>query len=355
MKTVQNFFYYSNTLPKILFEAGITVAFSTYQAGKLIFVSSANGETLIKYAKNFKRPMGLAYDPADKQLAVASIDRISVFSTQPGIAKNYPENESRYDALFIPQYTSYTGLLDTHELSFGEEGLYFVNTKFSSLCTLSPHLHFKTIWQPPFVDELMPEDRCHLNGMAMANGRPKYVSMFAKTNSFEGWKKMPKDQGLIMDVENGNVISEKLTMPHSPVIKDRSIYFLQSGTGQVMKTDLDSGVTEEIYQFNSFLRGLEVVGDYLFVGASELREKSTSFGQLPISDKETVCGLFVIHRHSGQIVASLNYTDKVKEIFSLKVLGFTQPALLTERDEDFNRPIMGGKGLNFWLNRFETE
>ena len=49
----------------------------------------------------------------------------------------------------------------------GDE-LWFVNTRFSCLCTLNGIHSFVPRWRPPFVTALAPEDRCHLNGLGLA-------------------------------------------------------------------------------------------------------------------------------------------------------------------------------------------
>jgi hypothetical protein len=54
-----------------------------------------------------------------------------------------------------------------------------VNTAFSCLCTLDGRHSFVPRWRPPFITSLAAEDRCHLNGMAMADGAPKYVTALA--------------------------------------------------------------------------------------------------------------------------------------------------------------------------------
>ena len=86
------FFFYSENFPKTLKKIKATLVFSTYQAGKLIFISSLNGKTIIKYAKGFKRPMGIAVDTKMK-LAVASRTSINVFASNKALALSYPEKK----------------------------------------------------------------------------------------------------------------------------------------------------------------------------------------------------------------------------------------------------------------------
>ena len=51
------------------------------------------------------------------------------------------------------------------------------NTLFSCLAAASPTHTFRPLWRPPFVSRLAPEDRCHLNGLALRDGEPRYVTI----------------------------------------------------------------------------------------------------------------------------------------------------------------------------------
>jgi len=67
-----------------------------------------------------------------------------------------------------------TGDVDAHELAVdGQDRLIFVNTKYSCLATLDTVHSFKPLWKPRFISKLAPEDRCHLNGLAMKDSAPK--------------------------------------------------------------------------------------------------------------------------------------------------------------------------------------
>ena len=126
--------------------------------------------------------MGLAFSEDGSKLAVASSHMIDIFGTTPELAHHYPEKRNHYDKLYIPQARYYTGYVDTHEIAYGNEGLWTINTKFSALTLMDEARHFIPKWTPPFISELAPEDRCHLNGLAMKDGKPRFVSMFSQTN-----------------------------------------------------------------------------------------------------------------------------------------------------------------------------
>ena len=62
---------------------------------------------------------------------------------------------------------------------------------------------FKPVWKPPFITELASEDRCHLNGLAVEEGKPRYVTALGATNTMQGWREKKLTGGMLMDVETG--------------------------------------------------------------------------------------------------------------------------------------------------------
>ena len=64
----------------------------------------------------------------------------------------------------------------------GEPDLWIVNTLFSCLAGLDPRYSFVPRWRPPFISEVAAQDRCHLNGLAMRDGSPAFVTVFAHTD-----------------------------------------------------------------------------------------------------------------------------------------------------------------------------
>lgn len=341
------FFYYSERFIKILNRLNVTLVFSTYQAGKLIFVSSPTGEAIYKYAKNFKRPMGVAV--LNDRLAVASRNFVEIYSKSAKLAKAFPPKPNFYDSFFTPQAKYFTGISDMHEISFDSGELYAVNTSFSCITKMSDKNHFISVWQPDFITELAPEDRCHLNGLIMEEGAPKYVTFFDQSNENNGWRKTPVNTGVLYDCQKQKVLVDNLSMPHSPTKHGDDIFFLQSATGQVMRYNTKSKELNQIVQLNSFLRGLDVYGDFLFIGASKMRKSSKTFKELPISDN-SFAGIEIVNYKTGKRVAGLSYTDNISEIFEVKVIeGMTKPIMLTENDEGYDRCINCGDDLNYWI------
>ena len=107
---------------------------STYDAGKLIILRSA-GESLNVHFVGFGRTMGLAGDIG--RLAVGTSHRILELYNFPAIAPQLPkvESEPTPDACYVLRHTHVTGNIDIHEMAWGGDDLWFVNSRFSCLCT----------------------------------------------------------------------------------------------------------------------------------------------------------------------------------------------------------------------------
>jgi len=347
MPDIKPFFYYSKDFVKLLYDLNITIVFSTYQAGKLIFVSSPTGQAIFKYAKNFKRPMGISV--WENNLAVASRNYIEIYSRSDKLGKAFPPKPGFYDSIFVPQVKYFTGITDMHEVVFHNNEIWAVNTSFSCISRMSDHHHFIPAWQPRFIDNLVPEDRCHLNGLVMDNGKPQFVTMFDQSNHSNGWRDSPVDSGILYDCQNQEIILDKLSMPHSPVRHGDYLFFLQSATGEVMKYNLKSSKLERIIQLNSFLRGMDIYEDYLFIGASKMRESARKFSDLPITEN-SFAGIEIVNFKTNERVGALTYQDNISEIFEVQIIkNLSKPLMLTENDEGYDRCINCGDDLNYWL------
>ena len=350
MEKQDPFFFYSKSLPKILFETRSSILYSTYQSRMLVFISSRNGTSISKYAKVFKRPMGIAYDASKSKLAVATKYALEVFSSNKKMAWTYPESPERYGYLFVPQAKYYTGFQDVHEIDWVQDELWITSTLFSCLGKVTDQHHFTPTWQPPFISEITPEDRCHLNGLVCENGQPAYVTMFGKSDTKEGWRLLPPYSGLIMDVRNNKVILEGLHLPHSPCLVNNQLYFIQSGTGEVCVYDVAKKKLSTIAQFDTFLRGIQVVDNYIIVGSSLVRPETQISETFRFDKKKSYGGIIVLDRETGERVGGLDYIKKVKEIFSIKWMpNMLSPAILTEDDDDHKNCILLEEDSGYWI------
>jgi len=185
------------------------------------------------------------------------------------------------------------------------------------------------------VTALAPQDRCHLNGMAMVNGRPKYVTALGETDTPGGWRENKRDGGILMDVETNEVLLRRLSMPHSPRWYGDRLWLLESGEGSLALVDLDAGTWRTVAQLPGYTRGIDFVGPLAFIGLSQVRETAI-FSGIPIVErlKERICGVWVVNIQTRQTVAFLRFEEGVQEIFAVQVLrGVRFPEIMEWGDE----------------------
>ena len=201
---------YSGNIPQILKENNICVLLSTYQAGKVIILSSKNNE-LFQTPISFKKPMGIAIQGS--KLAVACMDEIIFFSKNENIASFVNKENNSYDSVYIERASYTTSTLDIHDLEFGDGVIWGVNTLFSCLSIFDINYSHRPKWKPPFITNLVPEDRCHLNGMALKDDIPKYVTALSDDDQYQGWRKNKLNTGILMEVPSGDIILSNLANP----------------------------------------------------------------------------------------------------------------------------------------------
>ena len=316
--------------PQLLRDLGISLLVSTYQAGKLIILRE-QGNAINTHFAWMASPMGLAYDQANGRLAVGAKHDIWEFRNEPEFAANV-EPKGTYDALFLPRNRHYTGDIRIHEIAWINEEIWAVNTRFSCLCTIDRDHGFVPRWKPPFITALEPEDRCHLNGLAVIDGKITYVTCLGLTDTKGGWRANKVDGGCVLDVETGEPAVKGLSMPHSPRRYAGRDWVLESGVGAISVTDLQRGTSERIGELPGFTRGLDFYGNFAFIGLSQVRETAV-FSDIPLVKKETerICGVWVVDIRTGQTVAFLRFEGAVQEIFGIQVLpGIRQPELQTQ-------------------------
>src|SRR5262249_32790478 len=149
-----------------------------------------------------------------------------------------------------------TGDIGVHEMAWAGEELWIVSTRFSSLCTLHPDYSFVPRWRPRFVTALAAEDRCHLNGLVVVEGKPRYVTALGETDVKDGWRKGKASGGCLIDVASNEVIVRGLSMPHSPRWHDGRLWVLESGTGRLLLVDQSTGNLQAVTEVPGFARGL---------------------------------------------------------------------------------------------------
>jgi uncharacterized protein (TIGR03032 family) len=319
--------------PALLRHLGASLLLTTYQAGKLVMVRDG-GDQLNAHFRTLPAPMGLAFEGS--RLAVGTTIQVWEFANVPALTAKL-DPPGKHDACFLPRASHVTGNIQGHEMAWGEGGeLWLVNTRFSCLCTLDRSASFAPRWRPPFVRALEPTDRCHLNGLGMVEGRPRYVTALGETDEPAGWRANKGRGGILMDVTSGEVITRGLSMPHSPRWHAGMLWVCESGTGTLGFVHRESGRYHPVVELPGFTRGLDFAGSLAFVGLSQVRE-SAVFSGIPITkrlpEEERTCGVCVVDLASGQIVGLLRFDTTVQEIFAVTVLpGRRWPDLINGDD-----------------------
>lgn len=326
---------YSPQIPELLLQLNCSLMLSTYQAGKLIFLSPKDEHSLVQLPRNFNKVMGVGLH--EDKMVLATKDEVHVMRNSPDLARFYPRKPDTYDSLFMPRATFYTGLLDIHDIDFGvDDRIFAVNTSFSCLIEVDVNYSFTPIWHPPFISKLASEDRCHLNGMALKDGKPKYVTAFNTGDTPQSWREVVTSGGILMDVESNEIIAEALPMPHSPRLYRDELYVLLSAKGALAKVDPTSGQYDIITQTKGFVRGLAFQGDYAFIGLSKLRQNSSTFAQLPFAKDAQQSGILVVHLPTGAVIGQITYQASVDEIYDVQVLpNSIRPNILNTAKPDY--------------------
>jgi uncharacterized protein (TIGR03032 family) len=317
-----------------------SLAFTTYQVGKILCVGTNPDASVHISERTFPRCMGL--EVHENTLWMSSIFQMWRFenSLLPG------QKFGEYDRVFIPQMAYTTGHLDIHDIVVTKDNKpVFVNTLFNCLGTISDTHSFKPLWKPPFITELKPEDRCHMNGLASRDGRPKYVTIVSKSNVVNGWRGDRDSGGMVMDIETNEVLCDGLSMPHSPRYVNGKIWLLNAGTGYFGYVDDSTKKFVPKTFCPGFLRGMTFVGDYAVVGISKNRENKTFEGMqldenMKAAGKDPVCGLYIIDSKSGEVVHWLNVEGIIRELYDVKFLSdAVKPLLIGTMKEDIQRMV----------------
>ena len=352
-----------------LHEQALSVAFSTYQTGKLFLVGAKQDGRLSVFERTFERCMGLCATADSQTLWMSSLYQLWRFENALPVGERAPRG---YDRLYVPQLGYTTGDIDLHDIGLAQaqpaprpddSSAYagislepaertmpiFVNTLFSCIAAPSGTHSFRPIWKPSFISRLAAEDRCHLNGLAMEDGRARYVTAVSTSDVHEGWREHRRNGGVVVDVLSGEIVCRHLSMPHSPRVHGGVLYVLNSGTGEFGIVEPKSGGFQPICFCPGYARGLALYGGFAIIGLSTCRENRT-FSGLELDDAlasrnvQARCGLLVIDLKRGDVVHSLTLTGVVRELYDVAVLpGVRMPSALGFKTEEIRRTITIGE------------
>jgi uncharacterized protein (TIGR03032 family) len=328
--------------------AGGSLCISTYQAGKVAMIGW-DGRQVSLLMRDFDKPLGLA--TAGNRMVLATRNDLCIFANSPLLAHEFvPDQPGRYDALYLPRATYHTGDLHTHDVAISPEGIIITATRFSCLARVSFDFNFVPFWKPRFVTDLVPEDRCHLNGLALYENRPKYVTALGTTDTAGAWRENKATGGIVIDVTTDEIVTKGLSMPHSPRWYNGRLWVLNSGTGELLMIDPASGRQNVVCGLPGYLRGLCFIGPYAVIGLSKIREKHI-FGGLPVQTRweQLRCGLAVVDLRNGKEVGFFEFTEGCEEIYDVQFLpGLLRPMILNLEKPAARQAVINPESA-FWL------
>lgn len=296
------------------------VAFTTYQSGQVFVIGRKVDGAMMYTVRTYERAMGLAL--RGDELHLGTFYQIWHFRRRPAGA--LPSGD--YDAAFTPRSCHVTGHVAIHDLAVEDTGrLLFVNTLYNCLCTTDEEYSFRPVWKPDWIASLAAEDRCHLNGLALRDGRARYVTAVARTDVKDGWRAGRVGSGVLWDICENRPVLEGLTMPHSPRWHRDRIYFINSGTGFLCSVAPGEASPTEIAFIPGFARGLAVYGNHALVGTSAQRANRT-FSDLPLEQNLASrglvgrCALHVVNLTTGVVEHSLLIDGDIQEVYDIAVL-----------------------------------
>ncbi|MBS7791699.1 TIGR03032 family protein [Roseococcus sp. SDR] len=324
----------------------VSLAITTYQIGKLFLVGAPDAGQLHVTERTFERCLGVAVQ--GESLYLAGLNAIYRFAN---VVPKGQELEG-HDAVYVPQVAWYTGDVFAHDVGVLPDGRpLFVNTLFGCLATVDEATSFRPVWTPPFITQLAPQDRCHLNGLAMddTTGRPAYMTAVAETDTPRGWADKRDGHGVVLDLATQSVVCRGLSMPHSPRLHRGALYVLNAGTGELGVVDRAARRFEAIASVPGFARGLAFMGGYALVGTS-LPRANQVFAGLPLEERLKAagrapeCAILVVELATGAVVHWLRLGGVVRELYDIALLpGHRSPMLVGFAQGQINRLISKGK------------
>lgn len=325
---------HTSNLPPLFRESGFSLALSAGPAGMLWV--RAGGDVINIHRFALPRPAGLAF--RRNRLWIGTESHIKEYINVPAAASKLPEDG--YDACFVPFRHYTTGDIAIQEMACGGDGRpWFVNARFSCLCTLDNAYSFLPRWQPPFISACVPEDRCRLNGLAMRDGEPAYVSALGDSDVESGWRQNAHRGGVIVDVKRNAVIAEGLCLPQSPRWRNGQLWFLEAGKGLLNAMDPDSGAITPVVELPGFARGMELAGDVAFIGLSKsMPDIPAEHTPLAKGKTSSACGLWLIDIVNGRTIGFIDFKGGVQEIHAVQIIPNARyPEILPD-----NHPLVAG-------------
>ncbi|MFY0644909.1 MAG: TIGR03032 family protein [Bacteroidia bacterium] len=330
--------HYSPEFQNVLASTGSALVISVYQAGKLILLNATDEGSIKITPISYPKPMGIDID--GDRMSIATKTELHIYAQSDRLSERIELNGKKFEKVFFPRTTYHTGPLDMHDVRFIGDEVWGVNTRFSCICSFDHQYNFTPRWQPHFIKSITPEDKCHLNGMAVENGEPLYITALGSNDRTQGWRENITNGGILMSIPDNEILIDGLAMPHSPKIVGDYIYLLESARGALVRIDRRNYKVETVTRLQGLVRGLTIINNTAFIGISKVREKSTTFSRLDDSVKAEHCSITAVDLSSGMILGFLEFQNIIEEIYDIDCFqGNTSIGIVGTYDERQNNAI----------------
>jgi len=305
---------------------GQTLGITTYLSAKVIFIGARSDKQATLASANSPRCMGAAASPDGQTFWVASQHQLWRLERSP-LPPTPP-----FDSEYAARAAFTVGDVDGHDVAMPVDNdalPVFVAARYSCLAKPAVHACFDAVWKPPFITKIAAEDRCHLNGIAVRDGKPAYCTAVSETDAVASWRHHRAGGGIVMEIPSGNIVCRDLSMPHSPRWHDGNLYLINSGAGYFGKVDLASGKFEPIAFLPGYGRGMVFSEGKAIVGLSDCRENRT-FSGLPIDGElqkrgtHARCAIYAVDLQSGETEELVLFHNPIKEIYDVFLLPGTR-------------------------------
>jgi uncharacterized protein (TIGR03032 family) len=325
----------TSSLLELLWAEGSSLIVSTYHSGRLLMVGTDGSSVRMKQAA-MPKPMGVAVGP--QRITVGTRTEVITFAEHPG-ARPVMDPMNELDGCFLPLSRRITGDIKLHDLVAGQGGLWGVSTAYSCVVTFDGTHSFVPRLRPPFVGAFSALDVCHLNGLCLVQGRPKFVTALGESDEPSGWRDGKGQGGIVIDLDSNETITRGLCMPHSPRWYRGRLWLLESGAGRLVTVDPASGHRETVAEVPGFARGLAFMGDHALIGLSQARE--TIFRGLPILERPNLqTGVWVVDLRTGVTTGHIQFDHSIRELYDVQVLpGYRQAGI------ELDSPLSAGAVL----------
>ena len=327
-----------------LASADVCLSLTTYQAGRLFFIGRKGDGGVRAHERMIEQCQGLWTD--GQTLWTSGLYMLWRFEN---VLRQGETTATGADRKFVPREGRVVGRIDIHDIAVGDvDGAprpIFVNTLFGCLATISDAASFRPLWRPKFLTALVPEDRCHLNGLAMDGARPAFVSAVSRSDVADGWRDRRHDGGILVDVASSEIVASGLSMPHSPRLYDGRLWLLNSGTGELGVVDPVDGAFTPVCFCPGYARGLAFIGRHAVIGLSRPR-RGQAFAGLTLdqrlTEKDAVarCGVLIVDIDSGTVVEWLRFEHTIDELYDVATLpGVRAAEAIGFKSDDIEREI----------------